>query len=64
MCYVDTMYNNDDTNRAKKCLRICRSFVVKCMKYANKHTRNIFVFKLGKAIIEETYKVFIQHYCC
>ena len=40
------------------------SFVVRCMKYTNKNTRNLFVFKLGKAIIEETYKVFIQHYCC
>ncbi len=68
-CYVDTMPLTMMIQIELKklftyMLMILLSFVVKCMKYANKHTRNIFVFKLGKAIIEETYKVFIQHYCC
>jgi hypothetical protein len=67
-CYIDSMpWTMMIQIEVKKLIMyifmIILSFVVRCMKYTNKNTRNMLVFKLGKAVMEETYKVFIQHYC-
>ena len=37
------------------------SYIIKC---TSKTTKNMLIFKTSKVIVEELYKVFIQHYCC
>lgn len=68
-CYVDSMPLSMMIQIELKriftyILMIILSFVVGVINHTNKNTRKMLVFKLGKAVIEETYRVVIQHYCC
>jgi hypothetical protein len=68
-CYVDnmpitTMVQIELKKVFTYALMFALSIIVFIIKNAPKNTRKMLIFKVGKAITEETYKVFIQHYCC